>query len=268
MITSPVRRIRRRLPVALLASLVVLPLVPQDADSPSDAEQGIQRTREAMRLWVETRRAISAEEKDWRLGKDLLESRIAATRREIESRRLEITEAEASITDADRKRMELTVENDRLKEGSAVLEDIIAGLEARTRGLVVRLPDPIRDRIRPISVQIPEDPAETTLDLSRRYLNVIGVLNEIDKFNREITEYPELREQADGTSVEVTTVYLGLGQAFYLGRDGEAAGVGRPGAEGWIWTEMNGSRDQIATLVSVIRNETPAKYVELPIVVE
>lgn len=260
--------LRRVAPAACLAVLAAAPILPQDATPGGRTAEGIERTREAMRLWVETRRAISAEEKDWRLAKDLLESRIEATRREIATRRTEIAEAEASITDTDRKRLELAAQNDTLKENSAVLEEIIAGLEARTRALLVRLPDPIRDRLKPISVQIPEDPTTTELDLSRRYLNVIGVLNEVDKFNREISEFPEIRERPDGTTAEVTTIYLGLGQAYYLSRDAETAGVGRPGPDGWIWTEMTGSRKAIENLVAIVRNETPAAYVGLPIVID
>ena len=159
-------------------------------------------------------------------------------------------------------------DNDRLKEGGSVLEEIIGGLEARTRALLVRVPDPIRDKLRPISVQIPEDPSKTELDLSRRYLNVIGTLNEIDKFNREISEHPEIRQAADGTTFEVATAYLGLGQAFFISRDGSVAGVGRPGEEGWDWIETPGQREAIERFFAVIRNEIPAAYVELPIVVD
>ncbi len=267
--TSHPRTIRRRaLPAAILGALAVIPILPQDATPTGSAADEIARTREAMRLWVETSRTISAEERDWRLAKDLLESRIVATSREIEARREEIAEAAASITDSDRKRLELVAENDRLKQGTAVLEEIIAGLESRTRGLLVRLPDPIRDRLKPISVQIPEDPSQTELDLGRRYLNVIGVLNEIDKFNREVSEFSEIRARPDGTTAEVVTIYFGLGQAFYLGRDGRTAGVGRPGPEGWVWTEQNGSIPAITELVSIVRNETPAAYVELPLVID
>ena len=267
----PVNRLRLRrsiLPAAVLPALMVLPVLPQDAASSGGSADEIARTREAMRLWVETSRTISAEERDWRLAKDLLESRIVATTREIEERRADIAEAEASITDSDRKRLELVAENDRLKEGTVVLEEIIAGFEARTRTLLRRLPDPIRDRLKPITVQIPEDPAKTELDLGRRYLNVIGVLNEIDKFNREVSEYSEIRQRPDGSTAEVVTVYFGLGQAFYLGRDGKTAGVGRPGPEGWVWTELEGSIPAITELVAIVRNETPAAYVELPLVID
>jgi hypothetical protein len=259
---------RRALPAALLGAMAVAPIVPQDTAAPAGSADEIARTREAMRLWVETSRTISAEERDWRLAKDLLESRIAATTREIAERRKDIEEAEASITDSDRKRLELVAENDRLKEGTVVLEEIIAGFEARTRSLLKRLPDPIRDRLKPISVQIPEDPATTELDLGRRYLNVIGVLNEIDKFNREVSEYSEIRQRPDGTTAEVVTVYFGLGQAYYLGRDGRTAGVGRPGPDGWVWTELDGSIPAITELVSIVRNETPAAYVDLPLVID
>ena len=81
---------RRALPAALLGAMAVAPIVPQDTASPGGSADEIARTREAMRLWVETSRTISAEERDWRLAKDLLESRIAATTREIAERRKDI----------------------------------------------------------------------------------------------------------------------------------------------------------------------------------
>ena len=234
---------RRLIPAVVLASMAVAPLAAEDDTAVSE---GIERTREAMRLWVETRRMISAEERDWRLGRELLESQILATRNEIEARRRDIEEARAGITENDRKRLELVEENDALKASTEGLEAIIVELEERVRMLVPRMPRPLADR----------------------YLVVAGILTALDRFNREITESRETIVMPDGSEAEYTTVYIGLGQAYFLDREETVAGVGIPGPEGWTWTVREDAVVPVVELVKVVRNETPAKYVELPVVID
>lgn len=263
--TNPLRRLHPLPALALLLASAATGVASED--EPPEGTR-IDQTRSALSEWVETRRIIAQEEKDWRLAEELLRSRIETTRREIAERRRLIAEAEDGVTATDRKRQELLERNEELKLETESLRAIISDLEARTLALLERLPVPILDRVRPVSSQIPEDPEKTRLDLGRRYLNVIGVLNEVDKFNREISEFKENRERPDGSIVEVSTVYLGLGQAFYVDRTGLAAGVGRPGPDGWVWLELEGIAPAVQGLLAVLRNETPASYIELPIVVD
>ena len=247
------------------AVLVVIALgwtaqaVPQDS---------VDKVRATLEEWVETRRVISKEKQDWVLGREMLNERIELVHREIASLREKITLAEQSISDADKKRMELVDENDKLKEASETLRGIVAGLESRTAGLIQRLPDPIRERIKPLSKALPEDPNKTERSLSQRFQNVIGILNEANKFNREITVTSEVRTLADGSVAEVAAVYVGLGQAYYTGANGTVAGVGRPSENGWIWEPANDAVDQIADAIAILKNEKGASFVTLPVKVE
>lgn len=240
------------------------------AGARSAAGQGgdVEETRSALEKWVETRRVISAEERDWALGREMLEDRIALVQREIDSLRGSIDEARANVTEADRKRADLQVENEQLKAVGDALTDVVAELEARTRALLPRLPEPLRERIKPLTQQLPDDPQATRLSLGNRFSGVVGILNEVDKFNREISVTSEVRALGDGTSAEVAALYLGIAQAYYVGAEGRAAGVGAPTATGWTWTRADEAAPQVAEAIAILQNEKAAAFVALPIAVE
>ena len=75
----------------------------------------------------------------------------------------------------------------------------------------------------------------------------------------------EVRKLPDGSSAEVATMYVGLGQAYYVKPNAPVAGVGRPGPEGWVWTAANEVAERVASAIAVFRNEKPAAYVPLPV---
>ncbi len=225
----------------------------------------IRQARSSLEEWVETRRVISKEKRDLALSKEMLGERITLVQREIESLREKISEAEKSVAEADRKRETLIEENDQLKKASAALAHLLASLEQRTADLLGRLPEPIRERVRPLSQRIPKDSEETKLSMSERFQNVVGILNEINKFNREITVTSEVRKLPDGTSAEVTALYLGIGQAFYTGSSGTIAGVGRATETDWTWESANEAAEEIAGLVAILQNEQVASFVHVPV---
>jgi hypothetical protein len=221
-------------------------------------------TRAAIERWVEARNVIGKEKRDWQLGRELLEARIDLVHREILAVRSRITEAEKNTAEADRKLEELSADNRRLVEAAGGLESLIAQLETRTRKLLPRLPEPLRERVKMLSQRIPEEGAPTRQSLGERFLNVVGVLNEVNKFQREITVTSEVRALGDGTSAEVTTVYIGIGQAYYATGNGKAAGFGAATADDWQWTPANGLAPQILKVIAILKNEAPAEFVPLP----
>jgi hypothetical protein len=227
----------------------------------------LETARTALEKTVETRRILSKERRDWKVGKELLTERIALVGRETDALRERISGAEASISEADKSKIELVEENERLKAAAAGLADGIVAVEARTRALLARLPGMLRDRVKPLSQRIPEVDAKepTKLSLSERFQNVVGILNEINKFNRDIVLASEVRRLPDGTTAEVTAMYLGIGQGYYVGGGGKLAGIGAVGPEGWTWTPANESAEAIGLAISIMKNESPAAFVPLPV---
>lgn len=231
-----------------------------------EGSSGIEMTRTTLEEWVETRKIISNEKRDFEFAKEMLSERIELVEREIEALKTRIRAAEESITEADQKRGELLEQNERLKEASSSLKETVDDLEVRTKTLLSQLPDPIRERIKPLSQRFPENPGETKMSLSERFQNIIGVLNEINKFNREITMTSEVRDLPDGSSVEVTALYVGIGQGYYVSAKGDIAGVGTVSKQGgWGWKQADKAADEIREVISILKNETVAKFVQLPV---
>jgi predicted nucleic acid-binding Zn-ribbon protein len=224
--------------------------------------------RATLSKWVETQQLISKEKKDWQLGREILQERVELTGKEIAQLREKIQQAGASVTDADKKRAELISQNDALKQASASLTDAIAGLEGKIHTLLKTLPEPLRDRIKPLTQRIPTNPAETKQSLSERYQNVIGTLNEINKFNRDITVVSEVRSLPGGATMEVQALYIGLGQAYYVSPKGDLAGTGHPTADGWKWEAANDLAPRIAHAIAILKNEKVAAYISLPVSIQ
>lgn len=224
----------------------------------------IESTRQAMEKWVETRRIISQEKRDLKLAKEMLNERIELVQQEIESLRGKIKEAEESIAEADKKREDMIEENEKLKQASSSLVGVTDSLENRIKKLLSRIPDPIRERVKPLSQRLPDDQKDTKLSVAQRFQNIVGILNEVDKFNREVSAHSEVRSLSNGSSVEVTAMYLGIGQGYYSSADGSVAGVGSAGEDEWVWQEDNAAGGQIKDTISILKNEKAATFVQLP----
>jgi hypothetical protein len=241
-------------------------LAAQDARDATAA--AVESARAALEKRVEIRRAISREASEWTLGRDVLESRIELVQRELDALRAKTGETEASSAGIEAKRAELAAERDALRGDAAELERELATFESGVLELLARCPGPLRERVRPVSQRIPLDPSQTRLSVSERYQYVLGVLNEIHKFQGSITVTSEVRELDDGRSVEVPTLYAGIGAGYFATADLVAAGIGRATPEGWVWSAADDAAARIAAAVAIQKNERVAAFVQLPVSVE
>jgi hypothetical protein len=258
------RAARRAISLAVLAAM----LIPTFGRAADEAGTDTEATRAALEQWVETQRVISLEKRDFELSKQILTERIELVQREIEELQAKIGEAEKSIGETDAKRGELFEQNDKLKAAADFLGQMLIPLETRTREMVRRLPDPLKERLKPLSQRLPDNSEDTEISLSERFQNVVGILNEVNKANREISVTSESRKLPDGTAAEVTGLYLGVGQGFYVGANGTVAGVGQPIAEGWNWKADNASAPKVTETIAILKNEQVAKYVPLPLEIQ
>ena len=252
--------INRRLVTFALAGLLLGPAAIAETDRRPDLEG----TRALLAKWVETRQVISREERDWQLGKEVLEERISILKRQIESLDGKIAAAKSDLGDVARSERELSQKERSLNRASAILAKRVEGLERSTRVLLGRLPDPLREKLSPLSQRLPTGGAAQQVSLAERYQNVIGILNEVNKFQRNVNLVNEVRDLPSGKTAEVQTVYLGLGQAWYVTRYGIHAGIGRSGPEGWVWTAADDVAPQVTELVEILENRAVPAYVAVP----
>ncbi|HZN55252.1 MAG TPA: DUF3450 family protein [Candidatus Polarisedimenticolaceae bacterium] len=224
-------------------------------------------TRATLAKWVETQQIIAKERQEWEQGKSILQSRIEAVRGEIAATSQRLEDARRAAADANAKKAGEVAESARLQESGARLQAWAVEMEGGLRALEPRLPDPLRQKIRPLFERIPADPKSTAVSLAERYQNIVGILNEIGKFNNDITMVTEVRTLSDGKPAEVRTVYVGLAQAYFVSAKGDA-GIGRPAASGWEWTQASEIAPRIAEAVEILQNKAKPQFVSLPVKVQ
>ncbi len=253
----------------ILIVLLLAALAPgvNPARAADDEKKVLESARSTVARWVETQEIISKEKRDWQAGRDVLEQRISLIEGEIGELRERIAEIRSGLGDTGSKKRDLGDENRALKEAGQSIEAMVPQLEEKTRRLLGRLPEPLRTRIQPLADRIPGAGSESELSLGQRYQNVIGLLNEFNKFNRDLTISSELRELPGGRMAEVRALYLGLGQAYYVTSDGKAAGVGRSGPDGWVWEPADEMADRVRRGIAILENEEVPAYVPLPVII-
>lgn len=224
-------------------------------------------TKETLSKWVETRKLISQEKEKWELEREVLGDRIDLVRSERDTLKTKIHETQSLITDADKKREGLVKENDELKNASAMLVNRIYTLEQSVLNLLPSLPEPVRNRMKPLSQRIPRS-QETDLSLSERYQNVIGIVNELNKGANEITVVSEVKKLDDGTTAEVQTLYIGYACAYSCNNNGDKAFVGSPTPKGWTWEQNDAIAQQVLDSIAVLKNEKVAEFVPLPVSID
>ena len=222
-------RARRRLARCALATFALSTLgTPAVAPAAQDF-------REKMGKWVEARQVASKEKSDWDAEKETLRATRDLLRQQRDSLRAEIEELEAQGTASDDERRDLLLERGDYLRTERALEEDVRAMEQAIVALAPRLPEPLQKKLEILLVQIPDDPETTKVPLGARLMNVLGVLAQAEKFDSTATFVGETRQVGD-EKLQVRTLYWGLAQAIYVDAQGRTAGIGRPGPNGWEFT--------------------------------
>ena len=234
------------------------------AATPAQTDDDLFEARSTSAQWVETEHAISKEKLEWTMKREYLEDLIAMRRDEIEEYRQKIVETREKIGTAEAEIDKMLAESETLEATAAELEDTVRSLEAAALQLVSKLPPVARERVELLEQSIPDDPDDTNLTLGKRFLNIVGIVDQLNKFHAEISTANERRDQPDGTTVEVMTAYVGLSMAFYANASGDVAGSGRFVNGQWVWEAHNEDAAEIARLIAILDGES-AEFVSLPV---
>ncbi len=224
--------------------------------------------RATLEKWLETQKSISREKADWDLARQILGDRIKILEREIQGLEGHVSEARGDGRGG-AESAELAAERARLGDVATLLERRLAALEERVSShLPPLLPDVLRQRIEPMMRGSTGDARGTLPSLAARWQNLITILDEVAQFNGKATVVNERRAASDGKAVDVQTLYLGLGQAFYANAAAGIAGRGVPGESGWQWEEIPGAAKHIANAIHVVATGRAAAPVTLPITIK
>jgi len=59
-------------------------------------------------------------------------------------------------------------------------------------------------------------------------------------------------------------LYLGLAEGWFVSPDGKFAGFGKPGPDGWKWTQQDALAPLVKRAIAINENTEAAAFVELP----
>ncbi|MBU6152596.1 MAG: DUF3450 family protein, partial [Chloroflexi bacterium] len=163
----------------------------------------LEETRLTLSKWIETQQIISKERNDWQQGKEILQGRIELVGKEVGQLKDRIAQSETAVLESQKKRDALAAQNAQLKEVGAQLVATVIKMEEQVQKLARLAPEGVATKLQPLLQRIPSDVSSVRVSAAERFQNVLGILNELNKANSEITIAYEIRQLADGSSSEV-----------------------------------------------------------------
>lgn len=249
-----------KLPNLLITLLGLAGVVWRSAAAPADLTQ----TRSTLEQWVQTRQLISKTHSDWQADKESLEQTVALYERELAAIADQMTKVATNNTQVAREMEEALALQKSSNETLAQARQFATAFEGKVQQLAPQLPTPLQDILKPTLAKLPTDPANTKMLAAERLQALVGVLNELDKFNNSVNVFNEKRKDSQGNEVAVQSIYVGLGAAYFVNEAGDFAGSGAPGTQGWEWTVNNGIAATVQSAVKIYRNERAAQFLALP----
>jgi len=231
----------------------------------ASAEDTLTDTRSTIEKWVETQQLISQTRSDWQADKETIEQTIALYERELKTIGEKMSQVSTNNVQVEKERDLALKQQAELNEASDKVKTLVAGLEKRIKDLAPSFPPPLADKIQTLLKRMPEDPTATRASGLERMQNVVGIVNEVDKFNAAVTVVSEVQKNPAGADVQVETMYVGLAQAYFVDKAGDYAGVGMPAAAGWKWKPQNELAGKIQKSIAMYKNAAPAVFVSLPV---
>jgi len=231
------------------------------------ADKYLIETRSTLEKWVETRQLVSKVRTDWQTDKETIQQTIALFDRELKAIEEQMAKVSTNSAQVDKERMEAEAQQKTAKESIERAREFATGFEGQLTRVVPKLPLPLQDIVKPLLNRLPSDAATTKMSAAERVQVVIGILNEVDKFNNAVTIFSEKRKNDKGEELSVETVYIGLGAAYFVSDAGDFAGMGTAGANGWEWTIKPDLGDAVREVIRIYKNERPARFIPLPAVI-
>ena len=229
------------------------------------ADVSLTETRATLEKWVQARQLAARQQADWRLEKETLEATAALYERELKTLQEQLAAAAESGVQTGTERTDLEKQLASLESQEARAAALAGELEASVRRLAPRFPEPLREKVAALLARIPAEGQEARGSSGERLQAVVALLGEADKFNGAVHVVSELRRNPQGEEVQVRTLYLGLGQAWFVDATGSYAGTGVPGVAGWEWTARGDLADTVTRAIAMYENTQPVAFLGLPV---
>ena len=231
----------------------------------------LEKTRQNLRLWVETMQKQQQEINDWKSDQEVLTNYKEALQTEITQYKEQIASAKARAGAADLESQNKLTTRDQYSNAEKLLAKELRVMEENFAKCIPLLPVPI-SRFPKIAVGIEtlnknlSLPADQQVDdVAKRLANLTELMAEAEKFQQGVNVHNELHKKSDGNEYNMQVVYFGLAAAYAVNEDGSFALVGRPTESGWIFTEQNQLAADIKKLLLTATTEKDTTFTNLPL---
>ncbi len=222
--------------------------------------------RRAVDRWVDVELTISKEALAWEEKKRLLRDLTGVAEAEIQWLKDELASTSTAVSTAEKRRKELLAQKDQDAVLASNVGTFLGPFEDRLRSLAERMPQPLRKKWDPLLARLPRAPERKTRGIAERMQAVMGLLTEIQRFDRTVITADELLERPDGETREINTIYFGLGAAYYVTPDGNEAGVGESTSGGWRWSAQPDLAADVQFAIKMARGVSgEAAFIGLPV---
>lgn len=234
------------------------------ATSEVAVQKEIAQAREVIAGYVSTRQEIARLSNEWRTYQDITNRRVSLYEQEIARLRETIAANQEDTTQAERVIAGIREEIAELRRANDIVRDALPDLEGKLLELAQFFPDPLRNKVQPLLQRIGR-----SRSASDGMAILIGILNEVDKFNSEFSMDSMQKRLPNGEIKLVDVVYVGLAVAYYADSDGLVGGIGSPAQGGWVWEDRSDLAPQIREAIRYYLGDIkPALLVELPVEVK
>ncbi len=230
------------------------------------ANERLEDARAAVSQWVEVEKTISQETLAWKEKKELLENMISVAKAEISMMQKQLEEAKATTNSAEARRAELVKERDENTQLVTSIKTFLGPFEAQLKMLELRLPKPLREKLEPLFERLPENPDDTNAGAAARMQAVIGILVEIQRFDKTVTTGEELVPLPGGETREIYTIHFGLGASYYVTSTGTEGGVGISSGKTWQWKTVPDLASPVQQAIDLAKGKSmEAAFLSLPV---
>lgn len=231
---------------------------------PLYGENKLESLRSDIDKWIGVEKTLSSEKIAWDTKHSHMQDVLNLLKKEKEILQNNISEGEKKLTHSDEVRSKQLQRRQLQNKISKTLSTNLSNFEQSLINIKKRLPQPLRKKLSQAYQRFPKKGKQQQIGNAKRLQNLLGILIEIQKFDRDLTLTHEMHEMSDGKEIESKTLYLGLASAYYL--RAEDAGYGIPGSTGWRWISQPELLPSIKELFAIHERKTQQKgYLNLPV---
>lgn len=226
------------------------------------AQSRAEKTEALVAQWVGLERQADQLQQQWQQQKQVLEHRkeLLLTEKKLLQGRLSQYGEQQSKTQV--VRADLARQQSKLENNQQALAAVLSQLKTVFGELQSRLPPPLQ------SVWEKQlTSAEAAAQSSQKLNHYLELLGSADLFENQVGLHQTVMA-LDGKEVLVDQVYLGLGQGWYVSRDGTQAGVGQSTKAGWQWQSEPLLAPQVQHILDILHKPESAKLVGVTVMLK